>query len=256
MESKVRFDSLRPLVRYVDRQRAVVEAHFDLLPAVGTLQIQSPGRAVEVSVAIDGSDGFHDEGRARIQLNQHRGRLQFDIAEPARWWPAGMGEQPLYNLTLHLEDPGQGDSVRQVVFGLTSVRRDRVLGKGYPPSLLVNGAICDFQSILTVDRIQEGQLLPAMGETLLLVRDHYGTEPLYQAADRAGLLLIQCVPLHPSAEADTAIREQVGRLTAHPSLAGYYVGHWGDLSDRVAATIRQCDPTRAIFRRFPLNDAA
>ena len=256
MNQPARLESVRPLVRYVDEERAVVETHFRVLPAVDHAVTQPACRAVTVSLSIDGSDGSHDEGTTRLQLHEHRGKLQFDIVRPERWWPAGMGPQPLYTLTVQLEDPGFEPVERRVTFGLTSVRRGRVLGKGYAPSLLVNGSICDYQSILTVDAVHEGQLLPAAGETLLLVRDHFGPEPLYDAADRVGLLLIQCVPLHPAAEVDAAVQDQVDRLAAHPSLAGYFVGHWGKLSDRVASTLREQDPTRAVFRRFPLDDAA
>ncbi|MEL7089846.1 MAG: hypothetical protein AAGL98_15610, partial [Planctomycetota bacterium] len=175
---------------------------------------------------------------------------------PERWWPAGMGPQPLYTLSLQLHDPGYGVAETRTTFGLTSVRRDRVLGDDFAPSLLVNGQICDIDSIVVIDRVCERRLLPATGQSLLLVRDHFGTDLLYDAADRAGILLVQCVPLDPRAALESAVAAEVDRLAAHPSLAGYFVGHLGELTEPVAQTLRRLDPAHAVFRRFPLDEAA
>ncbi|MEM1109579.1 MAG: hypothetical protein AAGH99_12910 [Planctomycetota bacterium] len=256
MSQQVRLDSVRPLVRYVDKDQAVIDAHFTTLPAVAGSSRQRPNRAVNVAVEIDGSDGFHDEGEARVQLSDHRGRFRFEVVRPRRWWPAGMGEQALYKLSITVAEPGLGRAERSVTFGLTSVRRDRVLGEGFDESLLVNGRICDIESVVPVDHADAQQLLPANGESLLLVRDHFGPDALYDAADRAGILLVQCVPIRPDAEVESAVVQQVGRLSSHPSLAGYFVGHLGALSDSVATKLKKIDPTRMVLRRFPLGEVA
>jgi hypothetical protein len=107
-----------------------------------------------------------------------------------------------------------------------------------------------------IDHADAASLLPATGESLLLVRDHYGEQTLYDAADRAGILLVQSVPIDSEGTPSLAVREQLDRLCSHPCLAGYYVGHLGPLAERVEHTLRQMDPTRAIFRRFPLDHAA
>lgn len=252
----VRLESIRPLVRYVDHDQAVIEAHFTTLPAIAGSVSQPPDRAVQVLIEIDGSDDFHDEGAARVQLADHRGSVRFEIVRPRRWWPAGMGEQSLYTLSVTVVEPGLGRAEQAVTFGLTSVRRDRVLGEDFEESLLVNGRICDIDTVVIVDQADANQLLPATGESLLLVRDHFGPDLLYNAADRAGILLVQCVPIHPEAKIESAVARQVDRLSPHPSLAGYFVGHLGELSDRVAQTLRQIDPTRMVLRRLPLSPAA
>ncbi|MEM7627251.1 MAG: hypothetical protein AAF333_16770 [Planctomycetota bacterium] len=256
MNDSVRIQTLRPLVRYVDRDHAVIEAHFATLPPVDPAEQPPACRAVDVHLEIEGSDGFHDEGDTRLQLHDHQGQLRFEVVKPERWWPAGMGPQPLYTLSLQLHDPGYGEAESETTFGLTSVRRDRVLGEGFAPSLLVNGQICDIGSVVVIDQINERQLLPATGESLLLVRDHFGTDVLYDAADRAGILLIQCVPIAPDAAFESAVAAEVARLSPHPSLAGYFVGHLGELIEPVAEALRELDPTRAVFRRFPLDEAA
>lgn len=262
MVCPVKIDSVRPLVRYVDNQQAVIDTH--IVTRLG-LPADRGHRTADTPIAyvmaeIDAADGFHDEGCGRLYLRPCGSRLEggfrFGIDQPKRWWPAGLGDQPLYDLTIRIIVGEEVTDEVKLKIGLASVRRGRVLGADLPPSLLVNGRICEVVEIVTVDRIDENQLLPATGESLLLVRDHYGAELLYQAADMAGILAVQAVPIDPAGDPRAQVREQVDRLTAHPSLAGYYTGHLGDLKQTVTDCLRQLDPTRAVFDRFPLIDEA
>ena len=260
MVCPVKIDSVRPLVRYVDDEQAVIDTHIvthAVLPADEAHRTADAPLAY-VMAEIDAADGYHDEGCGRLYLKSSGARMEggfrFGIDEPKRWWPAGLGEQPLYDLTVRIIIGDEVTDEAKLKLGLASVRRGRVLGEDLPPSLLVNGKICEVVEIVTVDQIDENQLLPATGESLLLVRDHYGNDLLYQAADMAGILAVQAVPIDPQGDPEAQVREQVDRLTAHPSLAGYYTGHLGGLKDTVADCLRQLDPTRAVFERFPLVD--
>lgn len=249
-----RLSSVRPLVRYVDEDQAVIDTHIYTLPALPTPERFAPSDTVELLVQIRGADGFHDEGTTAVRLVHGEGSVRFDLVQPQRWWPAGMGEQPLYELTVSLASDERLIDQRRLNLGLTSVRRE---GEDAPlPRLLVNGRACTIRSVVNVDRIDENQLLPASGDSILLVRDHYGPDVLYEAADRAGVLLVQCVPVHEDATPETDLTAQVDRLSAHPSLAGWYVGHLGSLSDRVAELLRTLDPTRSVFRELPMGTAA
>lgn len=256
----VRFASVRPLVRYVDDQQAVIDTHFTtVIRPTGDgppPRDQVLGRTVHVLVEINGLDGFHDEGECSLRLEDGRGSLRFEVVQPDRWWPAGMGTQALYELRIGLAADGELVDHRTIVFGLTSVRRDRRYDMGDTPSLLINGQVIDINDVVMVDRIDERGLLPATGTSLLLVRDHYGSDLLYEAADRAGILMIQSVPIDARGSADETVEQQVERLASHPSLAGYFVGHLGRRRDAVTRRIRGLDPTRAIFQRFPLDPAA
>ena len=254
MVAPLRFGSVRPLVRYVDDRQAVIDTRFTALDPPDAAGPST--RAVEVLIEVDGEDGFHDEGAARVTTRLGAGSFRFEIVEPQRWWPAGMGEQALYTLNIRLLfDDGVVDK-KSFTLGLTSVRRDHALGQQFGPQLLVNGRICEVQDVLVIDRVDESSLLPATGESLLLVRDHYGCESLYDAADRAGILLIQSVPIDPNGTPEAAVADQVDRLASHPSLAGYFVGHLGDLTQQVTDHIRRLDPTRGVFHDFPLSPAA
>jgi hypothetical protein len=255
MTPAVRFTSLRPLVRYVDEDMAVIDTH--IVAADLTRQADQPPLAeAEVLIDVDGDDGFHDEGKVRLQLQERTGSFRFEIASPERWWPAGMGGQPLYRMNFRLIGGDRVCDERQVTLGLASVRRDRALGQTFEHKLLVNGRICEIEQVVVVDQVNEAQLLPASGESLLLVRDHYGPDVLYDAADRAGILLVQAVPVGGDGKPGEAVMHQMDRLTRHPCLVGYFVGHLGEASDGVARRLRELDPTRAVFHRFPVSDAA
>ena len=106
-------------------------------------------------------------------------------------------------------------------------------------------------SIVTIGRNDEESVLPVTGDTLLLVRDHYGPNVLYDAADRAGILLIQAVPLTHESGRSIVVRREVDRLASHPSLAGWMVDHIGRIADRVVERIHHLDPTRRVFRQQP-----
>ncbi|MEX0746216.1 MAG: hypothetical protein WD118_11495 [Phycisphaeraceae bacterium] len=256
MRIPLKFSSIRPLVRYVDQEQAVVDAQFHVVGRFPHDGRDARDRETEVFVEIYGSDGFRDESRSVVRLNEGTGSVRVDLVYPQRWWPAGMGEQSLYELVLSLGVDGDITDRRAVTLGLTSVRPEADDDSELEPRLLVNGQTCPIRNVLMVDRIDESQLLPATGDSLLVVRDHYGPDLLYQAADRAGILLVQSVPLHPTASPELDVAAQVDRLSPHPSLAGWFVGHLGGLSDDLACRLRGLDPTRSVFRQFPLAPVA
>lgn len=257
----VTLSSLRPLVRYVDPDQAIVELRIQP-PRHSPLREPPPGPRgpVEVLIEVQGPDGFNDEQRLTVSPGDRPQTVRFQIVQPRRWWPAGMGEQPLYRLTASLHVGGVMIETRRTNIGLTSVRCPiDSAGVGIdrgPTELLVNSEVCPIRSILPVDLIDERRLLPVGGQSLLIVRGHYGHDVLYDSADRTGLLLIQAVPIHPDGEPEIDVAAEVDRLSAHPSLAGWFVGHLGAMRQRLADRIRELDPSRNIFLDFPGASAA
>ena len=242
--TQIRLAAVKPLVRYVDEHQAVIETWFQLADQPSAKRMP---RQVDVRVELMTDNGFYDETCARVALNDNIGVIRLDVAEPSRWWPAGMGDQSLYSLHVVLErrsalqDEWIGD------IGLTSVRHPEEAESW----LLVNGQPINFDCIIPIDRIDERALLPVSGNTLMIVRDHYGQDLLYNAADRAGILVIQAIPIHPEGQPEREVAAQIHRLSTHPCLAGWYVGHQGRITDELAEQIRKLDPSRQVFRDVP-----
>lgn len=254
-----RFASIRPLVRYVDQDQAVVEVMVNLqqplpLPASSKRRVTATvlPRDVQVRVNVDTDDGFHDEEAIHLKPRSDTGSVKVKIVEPRRWWPAGMGDQPLYKLSVDLVVDGEEADSWSGTVGLTSVRQWKWLTSGVSShGLTVNGLECNIGAVVPVDLVHERHLLPVTGDSLMIVRGHWGSDVLYEAADRAGILLIQTVPLDAEDRQEEAIIEQINRLSRHPSLAGWYVGHLGWYTQRMAYLIECLDPTRPVFKQIP-----
>lgn len=248
--------NLRPLVRYVDEDRAIVDLQVVDDPG---WRRRTPGSArcpVTLRIELRGSDGSIDEQDHRVMLPPGTSGapgatvIRTEVVSPLLWWPLGMGDQPLYEMTVRLI-AGSDERELRWLLGLTSVRspgHDRVL------TLVVNGRPRDIRSVVPVDLRDERRMLPVAGDALLVVRGHYGPDLLFDAADRTGALVIQAVPLHPEARPESDIEKEVCRLSAHPSLAGWYVGHMGGISEQLACALRRLDPTRCVFRSLPCGN--
>jgi beta-mannosidase len=95
---------------------------------------------VEIEAASAGQTSvvvkFSDNGRPVIVLAKvsfHAGRnvidLPIEIRRPKLWYPAGYGEQPLYEFTAQVATNGQGIEERKVKTGLRSIVLHRELDK-------------------------------------------------------------------------------------------------------------------------------
>ena len=240
----VKLKSVRTLVRYVDKQRAVIEACFALTDKKGF-----NAQPVEVHFRLTGPSGKQYTCQSPVELVEGVGRIRFEITDPRRWWPAGMGAQDLYELRMTLLVGDKSIDNWTSTVGMTSVRSPQDVAASM---LLVNGQQYDIQSVVAIGRADENSVLPVSGDMLLLVRDYFGPDQLYDAADRAGILLVQSVPLLHENEPDVTVRLEVDRLSAHPSLAGWLVDSAGRAADRIVTRIAQLDPTHNIFRNLPM----
>ncbi len=94
-----------------------------------------PDWTVAASVALEG----RSVGTGDAKLRDGRVTVAVDVADPKLWWPAGMGAQPLYAVTVDLKD-GRGQRVdtwkRRV--GLRTLRAFQQT-KDAPMRLEVNG---------------------------------------------------------------------------------------------------------------------
>ncbi|NJP99006.1 glycoside hydrolase family 2 protein [Streptomyces sp. PLAI1-29] len=185
------------------------------------------------------------EGGVRVPAGATEAVITLDVPDIRLWWPAGHGEQPLYALGVELR-PGDGgpvlDSAAHRV-GFRTITVDTTPDDiGTPFTLVVNGRplfakganwIPDdhFLTRVTRERLDR-RIGQALGAHMNLLRvwggGRYESEDFYDLCDERGVLVWQdfafaCAsypeeePLWSEVEAEA--REQVTRLSPHPSLA-------------------------------------
>ncbi|GGO29595.1 beta-mannosidase [Microbispora rosea subsp. aerata] len=247
-------------------------------------------RAAERPLTLTASVGGVTE-TVTIGAGRRRAVVTLTVPDPDLWWPRGYGEQPLYDLTVRLDDHEWTGRI-----GFRSVELDRA---GDAFTFVVNGRpvfvkgfnwIPDdcFPSRITRERLAErfAQAVAA-GANCLRVwgGGMYESEDFYDLADEMGLLVWQDFPFacaaYPeegpfAAEVEAEAREHVARLTRHPSLVLWcgnnenIEGHadwgwqeklegrsWGagfyyDLLPRIVAEL---DPTRPYWPGSPYSGA-
>ncbi|MFD1829391.1 glycoside hydrolase family 2 protein [Streptomyces desertarenae] len=276
-----------------------------------TVDADGTGRAeVHVDVERSGPAGDADlvltavvagrTGRVTVPAGQTSAQVAVTVPGARLWWPAGHGEQPLYDLAVTLEAPGDGEPLdtyeRRIGFRTVTVDTtpDEI---GTPFTVVVNGKpifvkganwIPDdhFLTRITRERL-ERRVDQAVGAHMNLLRvwggGIYETEDFYDVCDERGVLVWQDFPFacasYPEeeplwSEVEAEARENVARLTPHPSLAlwnGANENMWGfrdwgwpeQLQGRtwglryytelLPSVVAELDPTRFYSANSPYN---
>lgn len=230
--STARLDAVRPTAR-MRGEDGLVELDIDLART-------ATGRGAELIIEASlGTDRI--ELVAAPGVDRVRGVLP--VASPARWWPAGWGEQSLHELTVRLRVDDELLDERTVTIGFRELVVEqipdaagvsfRVVVNGIP--LFVRGFnwIPDDTSICTVTpadyrrRIAEAR---ALGANMMRVWGGgvFEDDEFYRACDEAGMLVWQdflfACAAYPeedpfAEEVEAEARDNVSRLMSHPSLA-------------------------------------
>lgn len=201
-----------------------------------------------------------------LAVGENRFDWSVAVEDPPLWWPHSLGDQPLVDAAVTVDFEGERSDemtrrtgirevrMRDFVF---SVNRERLFLKGTnqgPVRMeLGEASAAEFERDIDLAR--------TTGLDLIRVHGHVSRPELYDAADQAGMLLWQDLPLQwgyargVRREAVRQVREAVDLLAHHPSLAiwcGHNEplgierrpgadGHRGDLSAR--ALVQQQVPT-------------
>jgi beta-galactosidase/beta-glucuronidase len=251
----VRARSLRMLCREATDERAVVALRAEL-------DSDEP-RTVELRTTC----GEHVESAARpLALGSNFVEWTMTVPEPVRWWPAALGEPALSEVVVDVlvDDHTSHSLSRTTGFrslswddGVLSINGERLFLKGAsvgPPRLDPAAAGSDEAEHL-VDMARDA------GLDLLRLRGHVARPDVYAAADRAGLLIWQDLPI--VGDQPRGVRRQAARqaeaavdlLGHHPSLAVWCAHDGGALDDvmldRTAArALDKADGTRPVRRRL------
>ena len=234
------WDKVR-IADFVLRQRDVSKdvAHLN---AEVEVEAASAGTAqVTVKYAADGNP-VTQTNTVAVHAGRNVFTLPIEIRKPKLWYPAGYGEQPLYEFTAQVGTGGLVSETRKAKAGLRSIVLHRQLDKwGRSFELVVNGIpvfakgadVIPFDSfpnrVTTADyrRILES----ARDANMNMIRHwgggYYETEEFYSICDELGIMVWQdfmfgndwqpgtyAFKLNIEAEAE----DQVRRLRNHPSI--------------------------------------
>jgi beta-mannosidase len=175
-------------------------------------------------------DGYEHRRTQSIAAGENRVEWTVNVGRPRRWWPWALGDQPLYDVTVEVrtEEGSPSDRVcrrtglRTVEMHdwVTSVNGERLFLKGAnqgPTRMALAEAT-------PADMVTDVALARDAGLDFLRVHAHVARPELYDAADAAGLLLWQDLPLQwgygrgIKAQARRQAREAVDLLAHRPSV--------------------------------------
>jgi beta-mannosidase len=261
----------------------LADVHLRQMHAQGRVTVQADlvvaalgAGALGATLLLCAPDGSAQS--ATCAINNDRGRLTIEIAEPQLWWPNGYGAQPLYRAEITLlDETGALLETQTLQLGL------RILELRQEPDLwgrsfefVVNGRriFAKGSNWIPADsfptRISDAQLealIRGAAEThqnMLRVwgGGFYEEERFYDLCDKYGILVWQdCVfscsvyPLddaHFLANVQTEIRENVRRLRHRSSLAlwcGNNEMEWG-WQDWAWAEMAELAPLKQAYDRF------
>ena len=226
-----------------------LDAGRALLECSGEIRGSTAQRQLQVRIEVSGPD---KEGsrkstsrRSALLFRRIKGRTfraRFEIPRPSLWWPNGMGSQPIYAARISLEAGGEVLDVRDVSFGIRTVRlRQEKDAEGRSFVLEINGTpvFCKGANWIPADTFIP-RILPRKYERLLtMARDAhmnmirvwgggiYEQDLFYELCDRLGLMVWQdfmfaCseYPEFPSfrRNVEGEVEKVLRRLRNHPSI--------------------------------------
>jgi beta-galactosidase/beta-glucuronidase len=249
----VRARSLRVLCRDADEERAVV--------ALGAELDTDVARTVTLRTSV----GPHTDVAERpLAVGSNFVEWTVTVPEPRRWWPRALGPADLEELVLEVVAEDEVSHELRRPIGLRRLSMDGGVLRVNGERLHLKGAVAGparldpaAASVADLGAVVDGAA--ADGVDLLRLRGHVARPELYDAADRAGLLLWQDLGLVgdlPRAlrrRASAHARTAVDLLGHHPSLAIWCVhdgGRENAVLDRaVRRALEKADGTRPVRNR-------
>jgi beta-mannosidase len=232
---KVRIADFAIRQRDVSKAVAHVEAEVDV-------EASSAG-AAKVSVRyMDGGKPVTEIAMVNVHVGRNVIDLPIEIRQPRLWYPAGYGEQPLYEFTAQVSTGGLPAESKKVKAGLRSIELRRQLDQwGRSFELVVNGIpvfakgadVIPFDSFPNrVTTANYRRILESARDANMNMIRHWGggyyeTDEFYSICDELGIMVWQDFmfgndwqpgtydfKLNIAAEAE----DQVRRLRNHPSI--------------------------------------
>jgi len=199
---------------------------------------------VEVVASFSGPAGTQATTltkKARLAVGTNCVRWRAVVPNPALWWPAGLGPQPLYEVRASVSVKGATSDARSLLTGLRRARVCQMAWEVNGEQVFLQGAeLVPTRRNLAAARPEEvaHQVLAARdaGLNLLRAKQHVGHPALYRAADELGVLLWQDLPFPEGwrgrAQAVRQAREAVWLLSHHPSIIAWAAAAGGRCASR------------------------
>ncbi len=239
----VRIGSLRVTCREATAERATLEleAELDTLESGAvsvTTVVAAAGEVADAAVVVaERSTG------ETLAAGVNRVRWRLIVDRPALWWPHALGAQPLHTVTVSVGTPAGRSDRRTITTGLRQVRMRNFVASVNGERLFLKGTNCGPTRRALAEATPEQlagdvDLARQAGLDLLRVHAHVTRPEFYDAADRAGMLIWQDLPLQwgyarVRRQAARQARQAVTLLGHHPSLA-VWCGHNEPLAVDVA----------------------
>lgn len=219
----VRIDALRVMCRDADQRRAHLVLHARLDSDVG--------RVAVIRTRVDGH--LISEHSVAVASGANEASWSVDIAEPRLWWPRDLGDADLVDVEVGVEIDGQVSDSALRRTGLRQVRWDDWICSINGERLLLKGAnllpLTELPGTASVDQSRAMvRSATDLGLDVLRVHGHIADQALYDAADEAGLLLMQDFPLHGvharqvRRRATEQAKAMVDLLGHHPSIISWW----------------------------------
>lgn len=218
----VKLLSVRAACRDANSRRAVLSLWAVVDSSVGL----NADLVTTLAPVATGTEAVISERRHPLAPGVNRLRWSVEVADPELWWPAGLGAQPMYSVSLRLACDGEPSDSVALETGLRQVRvRDmRWSVNGVPVFVraLDLGAEADSRDLPAPE-----ELLGSGLNALRLVGAGAGPA-FYEAADRHGLMVWQepHVPARRLGRAHAVRRagELAALLGHHPSIVAWGAG--------------------------------
>jgi beta-mannosidase len=227
----VRLDDSGP-VRLSGLRALCVEATEDRGRLLLTLTVDAPAgpTPVHLGARLTGPGVEVDTGKDQtLATGVNHLSWTLEVDRPPRWWPWRYGPQPLVDVDVAIEVDGVESDRRRLRTAFREVRRDGwrfhvngerlfVMGSNQGPAAMDLGGAAPADLAADVARAVAANL------DMLRLHGHVTRPEVYAAADEAGLLLWQDLPLQwgygrgARRPAATQARELVDLLGHHPSV--------------------------------------
>ncbi len=172
--------------------------------------------------------------RQPLAAGPNRVRWQVEVLNPALWWPAGLGEQVLYDVEVAVDVEGKRSDAQVLRTGFRQVRMHNFVWSVNGERLFLKGANLlptrpDLAYSTPDEVAADVELARRTGLNLLRVHSHVARPEVYAAADRLGILIWQDMPLQGvfKGARSQAVRQAaaaVDLLGHHPSIV-VWCGH-------------------------------